>query len=107
MNSTAFAVHERVATVAILRETWGHLAPAKNTSYRGRIVFAADAYDGSIAVISAELSGLDDSPWFYDAMMDFLREFDPPHGRVFEWRGTFRNYHFHGRPRELSLGAQP
>jgi len=101
----------------VLENTWGHLAPKKNRTYKGRVVFAIGCYDSgelNPTPIAVELKGLDDSPWFYDALSDFLGKLcdaapveDPAwrgharQGCVFEWTGTFRNYVFEGVVRLL------
>lgn len=87
----AFAPIEAEYRAQVLADTWGHLAPKKNLTYNGRIVFVFGIYD------SGEL-------WFYDAVHEFLGHFTPGEpGRVYEWRGTFRNYKFKGRKPKLLL----
>ena len=92
--------------------TWGHLAPVKDRTYRGRIVFAIGCYDSgdlNPTPLLVELRGLDSSPWFYQALHEFLSDLteDPPvkdprggrgakDGCVFEWNGSFCNYEFVG-----------
>lgn len=95
----------------IMTETWGHLAPKRNKTYTGEIIWALDLYDSGYLnpkVLKCELGDLPDSPWFYSAMMDFLRSLtdrpdgdnrkqeDETTGRLYIWKGTFRNYKFSG-----------
>lgn len=81
---------------AVHKATWGHLAPAKNRTYRGYIVFSISAY-GDMTMIDAEFKNLPDSPWIYDAMYEFVFEDrDLIHGAVYRFDGTFRNYKFDG-----------
>jgi hypothetical protein len=109
--------------VSVCKETWGHLAPRKNTTYSGVIRFAVGVFgsdDLNPTPIECELrSGkheLHSSPWFYDALTELLSDWacagrygnDPlsvpvEAGGVYEWRGTFRNYEFSGELRRMTL----
>jgi len=93
----------------VMGETWGHLAPRKNKAYRGKIVFALGCYDNgelNPTPLACEFAGLDDSPWFYDALIEFLGSFGGQAGDVYEWHGTFRNYEFKGALQQLhAFGA--
>ena len=78
------------------KNTWGHLAPEQNKTYRGYIVFTLTVY-GDMTIIDSDFGELPDSPWLFDAMNEFV--FDDrslPEGAVFRWEGTFRNYRFNG-----------
>lgn len=114
----AFAPAEAAFREVVMQETWGHLAPKKNKTYEGRIVYAMGCYDSgelNPTVLVADFAGLSDSPWFYNALGDLLDELSwkperayPPrkgHGKVgcvYEWTGTFRNYKFEGTVRLLT-----
>ena len=90
----------------VYKATWGHLAPRKNKAYRGFIVFALGCYEcGELnpTVLECELGKLDDSPWFYDALIDFLQSLGGEAGGVYRWDGTFRNYEFNGSVQRLRL----
>jgi hypothetical protein len=105
----AFAPVEAAYRVAVMKDTWGHLAPKKNKTYRGRIVFAVGIYGSdelNPTVIHCHFDGLDDSPWFFDTLSDFLQEGQSdlggserrfPEGAVYQFDGTFRNYAFKGK----------
>lgn len=95
----------------IRQAIWGHLAPEKNRTYRGRIVYAIGVFSSDSSnplPIVCDFEDLDSSPWFYAALQDWLqsgaRADDKDVGKVFEWTGTFRNYKFRGR-RRLLLNA--
>jgi hypothetical protein len=114
---------DQINYAMICKETWGHLAPKKNVSYKGFIRFAVGVFgddDLNPVPIACELRStkeeLDSSPWFYDALTDLLSEWasagrygnDPlpvpiEGGNVYEWRGTFRNYEFRGTIRKMTL----
>jgi len=83
---------------AVLKDTWGHLAPVHGKSYRGYIVFTKTAY-GDLEIVDADFTDLPDSPWLFDAMNDFV--FDDlkslADGAVYRFEGTFRNYRFRGK----------
>lgn len=82
--------------------TFGHLAPVKNTAYKGRILFCKSEYcSGSLTVISTDAT-IDSSPWFYDAMHEFLYSFkNLEEGSVYSIDFTFRNYRWWGTPVQL------
>lgn len=84
----------------VMKMTWGHLAPRKNKAYRGHIVFAVGCFGDdplNPTMLSAEFKGLDDSPWFFDAMRDFTEAQKGDPGNVYRFDGTFRNYDFVGK----------
>lgn len=104
----------------VLKQTFGHLAPKKNTTYRGHVVWSLGVFGSEYlnpTVLECELGELQSSPWFFDALMDFLGKIhdnkpngefwsvherrDATEGRIFRWDGTFRNYTFCGKVREL------
>ncbi len=103
-----FAPIEEAYAEDVRRATWGHLAPEKNKTYAGRIVFAFGVYDSGelnpTILVSDFSDDLDGGPWFYNAVHEFLGDFTPGEpGRVYEWQGTFRNYRFKGRKPRLLL----
>ena len=109
-----------------LKETWGHLAPIKNKTYNGRIVYAVGCFgnDGlNPTTISYHFDGLESSPWFHEALTEFIGGGKPKaHGYdgysymigglrnvpgcVYEWTGTLKNYRFKGQ-RKLLLNSNP
>lgn len=109
--------------VAVSKDTWGHLAPKRNTTYSGFIRFAVGIFgsdDLNPTVIECELNHGDDelhsSPWFYDALAELLSDWAAAGrygnaplsipvdaGGIYEWRGTFRNYKFRGELRRMTL----
>jgi hypothetical protein len=84
---------------AVLQNTWGHLAPQKNTTYRGKLLFCKSEYNsGSITLISSKMV-IDSSPWFYDSVYEFLYSFDElEYGHVYQINATWRNYKWWGKP---------
>src|SRR5687768_9856291 len=65
----------------VAKETWGHLAPKRNMTYRGVIRFAIGIYDSgdlNPTPIHCELKSrteeLHSSPWFYDAINEWLQD---------------------------------
>lgn len=122
----AFAPIDAHYRSEVLKNTWGHLAPYKNRTYRGRIVFAVGCFgsdDLNPTVIDCEmrnptLGSLDSSPWFYDALSEFLGDMvtlgrdgdDEPEvieaGGVYRWEGALKNYEFRGTVRRLDLVAR-
>lgn len=86
-----------------LRATWGHLAPEKNKSYQITILFMSSEYGGNGAtIIDMELKdGLEDSPWLYDAVNDYIWKHRPEKAGVYKIKGTFRNFRFYGKPKSV------
>jgi hypothetical protein len=80
-------------------QTWGHLAPKPQTIYPGFILFTHGCY-GDITVIQSEFEGLDDSPWYYRALHDYVGDFIvPPRqnttkmaGGIWRFDGTCRMF---------------
>lgn len=108
-----------------LKDTWGHLAPKKNKTYRGRVVYAIGCFgDDKLnpTVIDYDFGDLASSPWFYEALHEFLGDGDAPNGYdghsymigglrndegcVYEWTGTMRNYNFTGQRRLVFSAAK-
>ena len=95
----AFAPIEAHYRAQIQAETWGHLAPKKNTTYRGRFVYAVGCYGNdhlNPTVLVCEFADLDDSPWFVEALLEFIRVQAFEVGYVYEFRGSVKNYVFRG-----------
>ncbi len=97
-----FLPEEIAYKARVMGMTWGHLAPKKNKKYPGYILFTISAY-GDIVPIRAEFKGLDDSPWFYEALQDFVYENAKEDGKVYRFDGTFRNYEFKGTVTKLDI----
>lgn len=90
----------------VYTNTWGHLAPFKNKTYRGTITCAKSCYEsGTCHVLDINLKGLDDSPWLYDAVNDLLWKLDNKltEGCVYVITTTFRNYRFWTKLKEIKL----
>jgi hypothetical protein len=91
---------------SITQETFGHLAPHKNTTYKGEIIVAVSTYDSCNPVIlDMTWNMLEDSPWIYDAVKEYLWKLDESFesGKVYKIKATFRNYRFWGKPKECIL----
>lgn len=102
----AFAPAEARYRAEVMADTWGHLAPKKNRTYRGHVVFVIGLFGSdnlNPTVLECEFKTnkgeeLDSSPWFYDALQDFLQSLEKSEevGGIFRFEGTFRNYEFNG-----------
>lgn len=102
----AFAPVYAEYQMCVIEDTWGHLAPIRNKKYRGHIVFAAGQYDcGDLnpTAIESEFDGLENSPWEYEAVTNFMRVQKVECGKVYRFDGYFRNYKFVGTVRQLQL----
>ncbi|MEK6879452.1 MAG: hypothetical protein AABY22_07595 [Nanoarchaeota archaeon] len=97
-----FAPIEAHNRQVVLQNTWGHLAPQKNTTYRGEILFCKSDYNsGTITLISSKMD-IDSSPWFYDSVHEFLYSFDKLEcGQVYKINATWRNYKWWGKPEKV------
>lgn len=104
--AAVFAPVEAHYRAQVQKATWGHLAPKKGKAYRGHIIFALGCFGSdrlNPTVLACEI-GLDSSPWFFEALMDFCRSIDGEEGGVYRWNGTFRNYEFKGTVARIPLG---
>ncbi len=91
----------------VCQDTWGHLAPIKDKTYKGRIVYAIGCFNSgrlNPTPLISELESLSSSPWYYSALHDMLGDLPEKFrkdGCVYEWTGTFKNYEFDGKIRLL------
>lgn len=85
------------------KATWGYLAPKENEQYEGEIIFAEGCYSDMVT-ISWKFKGLNDSPWFYECLHDFLLVCNTEAGHIYKFTGTFCNYKFEGELEELEYG---
>lgn len=104
----AFAPAERKYRSQVLQNTWGHLAPKRNKQYTGYIVFAVGCFGSdplNPTVIQCDFGDLDSSPWFYDALTEFVGDEANrgEAGNVYRFDGTFKNFEFEGTIRRLIL----
>jgi hypothetical protein len=85
---------------AVYQDTWGHLAPKKNVTYKGQILVAKSGYGGSDRkIIEMEWENLDDSPWLFDHVNNWIwdsRDLMKEDG-VYWIKTTFRNYRMWGK----------
>jgi hypothetical protein len=92
-----------------MRETWGHLAPKHRKVYALDILFAHGDY-GDIVPIRVNKGELDDSPWFFDGMLEFLSSRPTSPGKLYKFAGTYTllnngNHRFSGRVRPARVAT--
>jgi hypothetical protein len=93
----------------VMRDTWGHLAPKAQT-YSGWMVFARSAYPGDgVTLLNAEFEDLNDSPWLYAEMQEWIARHVPREACVYRFDGTYTRfetgaYRFAGKVRSVSAG---
>lgn len=112
--ASALAQYDSVYASKVRDATWGHLAPRRHVKYRGHIVFAVGCYDDlNHVVIDCEFKdrkgkALDDSPWFYEHLHDFVGSDQNrgTAGNVYRFDGAFCNYVFTGTIVRLTLVAE-
>lgn len=95
-------------TEQVMRETWGHLAPEKDKTYTGRIVFAVGCFATdrlNPTTLFFKFEELESSPWFYEAMEEWLQSGTFDEGCVYEFKGTFKDYKFEGKIRRILKSA--
>lgn len=105
---SAFAAHEFLHREAVMRNTWGHLAPEPHHKYQGTILVARGYRDEIILDYEFEISG---GPWLYYDMLDFLDGITFAENGVYRWQGWYKkfkndNYQFGGGKWELVFKAQ-
>lgn len=103
---TTLAEAEAPYIRAVFNETWGHFAPKRNKTYKGRIVYAIGCYDHDVhnpTPLVVDMPGAGDGPYFYEAVNEWLSDLDEKfrqEGCIYEFLGNFKNYKFTG---EISL----
>lgn len=105
----AFAPWEAEYKVRVMADTWGHLAPKRNKTYTGHVIFAVGCFGSdhlNPTALECEFKDLDSSPWFFDALCDFMGDIETETGGVYRFDGTFRNYQFKGTVQRLILQAR-
>lgn len=80
---------------AVMKDTWGHLAPKAKRDHAGRILFGVTAYGGqSHILINMDFPSLPDSPWLYEDVNDYLDSLlgddTLEQGAVYVWTGVYR-----------------
>lgn len=77
----------------VMEGTWGHLAPEPRRRYDGAIVFAVSYYTGQGSmIVDVDFPGLPSSPWFYEALCDWLDDQEQPEGAVYRFTGSYMRY---------------
>jgi hypothetical protein len=74
------------------QDTWGHLAPKPRRVYKGTILIAeAECSGQGRTIFRDDFPGLDHSPWFYDAMCEYVSNLEGLEGgQVYRWTGTYQ-----------------
>jgi hypothetical protein len=85
----------------VMQHTWGHLAPDKGKSYQGEILFALGEY-GDFVPLRVRFNDLDDSPWFFQDMMELIAEEAKEPG-IYRFKGEYRNHEFIGNSEIVSV----
>lgn len=81
----------------VMQDTWGHLAPKPQRKYIGFFSFAVGCFGGLSPVITSCLfKNLDDSPWFFSALQEFVSTLDMEAGLVYRFDGSFVDGVFDG-----------
>ncbi len=89
-----------------IQDTWGHLAPKQGRSYKGYMIWAYGGW-GDIILLEAAFKNLDDSPWLFDAMQEYIGENLSSEG-IYKWEGCFEKvdegcYCFGGKIKRLDF----
>lgn len=94
--SEVFAPVEARNRSIVQQDTWGHLAPVKNISYKCRILFSVSGYSTGTTLIDSSFEGLEDSPWLYEAMNEMIQSDQDREYGVYLFEGNFKNYKWKG-----------
>ena len=78
----------------VMQSTFGHLAPKEGKTYKGTMIYVHGEF-GDIVLLAADFKKLNDSPWLYGAMADYLSEHCEAEG-IYKWTGqmTKENDHY-------------
>jgi hypothetical protein len=98
----AMAPVEMANKLATQAATFGHLAPEKDKTYPGYVLFGLTAW-GDEMLINGNFRGLDDSPWLYSAMQELVGKYARKSGAIYLFKGTFRNFVFEGTVEKQKL----
>jgi hypothetical protein len=104
---SAFAPIDAAYKAAVLHNTWGHLAPEPRKRHKGYLLFAFGEF-GDMISIKSDFKGLSDSPWFYDALNDFMDKHSKRRGTVYRFDGDVMmckngKFKFLGKVTEVKL----
>ncbi len=86
--SEYFAPAEKRYRDEVISATFGHLAPEFGRMYTGFIIFTEGEY-GHITIIQCHFKDLNDSPWFFENMNDFIEKHLAKPGAVRRFDGTY------------------
>ena len=73
----------------VLSNTWGHLYPKDNQPHEGYIIFTHSGY-GDIDCIDCDFKDIDDSPWFFQDMQNYIGNVNSKPGNIYVFKGTYR-----------------
>lgn len=86
---------------AIFNDTWGHLSPKKNTSYKGKVRFVFtdhSEYGCQAIILEYDFPNLN-GPYIHDELFrdvtDNSEQWQGETGIIYEREITFRNYRFY------------
>lgn len=85
----------------VRNETWGHMAPQKNVSYKGKVRFVLTDHShyGCQPIILEydfpNLQGPYIHDYLFDKVLDWKKDEELKTGIIYERELTFRNYRFY------------
>lgn len=100
----------------VRHETFGHLAVEPGCApYPGTVLFIHGAY-GDLSCVESEFPGVQDNPWFYGALQEYIWSrvkgdgVASEAGRVYRFTGTYRMFkngvgRFSGKVKKIRKGA--
>ncbi len=99
--------HNDRGYASVFNNTWGHLAPQKNTSYKVKVRFCLTDHShyGCQPIILTYDSPNLEGPYFHDELFEDVCKWntkDLEEGKVYEINLTFRNYRFYYSKPKLS-----
>lgn len=109
------ATIEADAKCRVMHETFGHLAVEPGSKpFPGSFLFIYGEY-GDFPCIESNFPGVEDSPWFFDAMNEYIwgkiKDKGPASekGRVYRFTGTYRMFkngvsRFSGKVKKIKKG---
>lgn len=73
----------------VLSNTWGHLYSNDFKPHKGYLIYTLSAY-GNFEVIDSNFEGVEDNPWLFEDLNDYISCNTKIPGSIYIFQGTYR-----------------